>query len=422
VPVTLDLAPDLENKVLIADAAAFKKIGDPPADGGWFGLGKSFLLLRDLTLDNWAGPKIQGDAYASPQERAFFDGGGHTVRINSFAAEIGNYGLFTDAYLADFYNLNIALDITSADNTEVYWGAGGLTPIGSNITVKDVHVSGTLYVSSTNSYGSFAGGIAGEITGGGITACSSKLDIKMENYGGGSSGSSVGGLLGEMNGVGIYESFSSGTVEGTRAGGILGSYIDPGDTLSPSNSIKFCYSDGTVRGINPGGQALAGGIAGRFMDRIINSEIWGSYSVAEVACDGTSSGGSSSRAGGITGYLAGASSKITNSLALNSSISGNDSNNLMVHRVAGGFYGTGTGNSAWDGMTLTGNHLPVTPISNSTNTDGADFSLSTPPVAADFSGTAFDPSDPSNDFAMPPEGWDYPYPVFQWQIDKGIRP
>ncbi|MDR0450026.1 MAG: hypothetical protein LBH26_02025, partial [Treponema sp.] len=257
VPLSLDLAPALEQVVLIPDAATFKMIGDPPAAGGWFGEAKNFLLLADLVLDNWKGPAIQGDAYSSPQARAFFHGGGHTLTIRSFETAGGtlNCGLFTDAYLADFYDLKIVLDISAGNSTLVNYAAGGLTATGSNVTVKDVHVSGTLHVRYADTSGAWGGGIAGEITGGMVAASSSKLDLKMEYNGMGSSlGSSAGGLLGEMNGVEITESFFSGTVEGSRAGGILGAEgIFP---ASDPNIIKHCYSAGTVRGINPNGQAV----------------------------------------------------------------------------------------------------------------------------------------------------------------------
>ncbi|MDR1587750.1 MAG: hypothetical protein LBS57_09870, partial [Treponema sp.] len=103
VSVTLDLHPDFADKVLIPDAETFVRIGKDPTDGGWLGQKKYFLLINDLELDNWKGPAIQGDAYATPQLNSFFDGGGHKITIRSFDTEGGNFncGLFIDAWLVD---------------------------------------------------------------------------------------------------------------------------------------------------------------------------------------------------------------------------------------------------------------------------------------------------------------------------------
>jgi hypothetical protein len=409
VPVTLELAPWLKNAALIPDAATFKKIGDPPASGGWYGEEKTFLLLADLVLDNWEGPKIQG---ASSSNRAIFEGNGHTVTINSFAAGAGNYGLFTDAYRADISGLNIVLDIGDGDNTEINAGAGGVTPIGSDVNIKGVHVSGTLHVTTNSGYtgNSFAGGIAGGLSSGDVISCSSKLDLKLSYTGAGNG--SAGGLVGELGDTTpmaiIYDSFFNGTVDGPISGGIIGKT----GGSSAVTGIKNCYSVGIVKGTKS-----IGGIAGIF-DGPSGSTITGCYSSATVMGEG--SGG---YAGGIVGSIAsGSGFDIEDCLALNPAVTGT-SGWARAYPVYGTLSGTGTLTNKSIGMTIECSNNPNDGGATGPSTSSGDIiTLSNPPEQTDFPSPAFyfDPSSPES-FAMPPPGWGI-YPVFQWQIEQGIKP
>jgi hypothetical protein len=409
--LTLDLAPALEQVVLIPDAETFKKIGLPAASGGWLLEGKTFLLLADLTLDNWEGPKIAG-AGSSPPGRAVFEGGGHTVRINSFAEGAGNYGLFADAWRADIMELKIILALSPGPGDVMF--AGGLTATGSDLNIKAVHVSGSFHAASAGSFGSYAGGLAGEITGGTVAHCSSMVDLKLEN----SAGTSyAGGLVGEMAALDLFESFARGAVEAHVAGGLAGRGGSGG-----INIIKHCYSAGTVRGINRNGPASAGGIAGTF-DGANGSVIGGCYSAAEVACRGDSLFLVASYAGGIAGTL-GTNGTIEDCLALNPSVAVNDPSSFGAGRVAGLNGGTLINNRARAGMPLVPNDDPGIPDSTDTSgSNGANISLRTPPGASDFDGTELDTGQTWSAFVMPPAGWDYPYPVLSWQIaEGGIQP
>jgi hypothetical protein len=398
VPVALELAAALKNKILIADAAAFKKIGDLPAAGGWQGEERSFLLLTDLTLDNWAGPAIHG---ASITNRAEFDGGGHTIRINSFGGAV-NYGLFTDAYRADISGLNIVLNIANgpADAGTV----GGLTALGSDATIKNVHVSGTLHITSNVSSGSYAGGIAGGLSSGDVTFCSSKLDLKLTYTGTGAG--SAGGLVGELgfntSVAIIYDSFFSGTVEGPISGGIAGK---TGGASAVTN-IKNCYSAGTVKG-----SKNIGGIAGIF-DGPAFSGITGCYSSTKVEGDGA--GG---YAGGIVGSIeSGVGFFIEDCLALNKGITGINGW-LRAYQVYGILSGTGTLNNKTIGIIIDCENNPSDAGAVSPAAPWGDvLTLGDPPEQADFSSSGFYFDSSSESFAMPPEGWDYDYPVFNWQI------
>jgi hypothetical protein len=407
VAVGLALNPDLDGVVLIPDAETLKLIGVPPANGGWNRQGKKFHLLADLELENWVGLEIWGDPFASPQVRTSFNGGGHTVTIKSFDIDLGgDCGLFYDANLVDFKNLNIKLETTSP--VIVGTAAGGLTAGASNVNIEDVHVSGILYVGylSSNAYG---GGIAGELTNGTVTNCSSTLNLKMESLSSGSS--SVGGLLGEMNGVTIEKSFSNGWVEGTWAGGILGRRGLTFITTSP-NTISYCYSAGIVYGYNPGGAAMAGGIAGGFDGDVTGSILEASYSIAEILCEGLSG----SYAGGIAGSLSSSNGTITNCLALNGSITGTVP--PILRRVVGSNGGTLLDNKGLDLMNFSPSYTPPSPAYGY-NVDGYDID---PLDSSDVANTVLDPTMSGNVFVMPPSNWNHRYPVFQWQIDKGIQP
>jgi hypothetical protein len=267
----------------------------------------------------------------------------------------------------------------------------------------------------TYSGGVWAGGIAGEITGGGVFSCSSILNLKLEVSPG---YSSVGGLLGGMDGVEISDSFFSGAVEGKRAGGILGAF-ETFFSTNP-NTISHCYSTGTVTGVYPSGQAVAGGIAGIFDGNVSGSSITASYSSAAVECRG----GTASYAGGIAGWINSTNAGITGCLALNEEVTGTGSSDTVRRVVADTVSGPLSGNSGRAGMRLTYN-TATSPISqlpnpNPAGLDGAD-TLADPPSQTEFY-TSLTENDWKNTFAMAPSHWNYPYPVFQWQIDKGIRP
>jgi hypothetical protein len=435
VSITLDLAdeltdPDLGDMVLIPDAETFKRIGVSPNNGGWYLEAKYFLLLDDLELTNWRGPEIYGAAYAAPQVKSFFDGGGHTVTIRSFDTAGGTLdcGLFTDVFLADFYNLNIVLDITG--ETEVVSLAGGLTALASGstlgplpITIEDVHVKGDLVVTSSSGvYDLLAGGIAGEISGGSISNCSSRVRIKAHHTVSGRN-AFAGGLIGEIYNVEIFGAFFSGFVAGETAGGIVGQARSGG-----FNIIDYCYSVGNIFGDNSSGQAIAGGIAGIFdgvIDYSVKSFINSSYSAATVWCGGSSP----SFAGGIAGKTGSANVEIKNCLALNETITGAGSSDTVRRVVADNTVNADlTDNWGWDGMTLTydiSNDPPSDqpPDPNPAGPDGEDLPISDPPAANDFSGMDSDIGGEWSTFTMPDHpDWNYKYPVLRWQIEEEIQP
>jgi hypothetical protein len=446
VQVTLELAQNLKDKVLIADAATLQRIGSD-----WLDQGKTFLLLTDLPLSDWAGPQIHGDPLASPQGRAIFDGGGHTVRINSFAAGANNYGLFTSALWADISGLNIELNNVTASPADLVY-AGGLVTSGKDVNIKDVHVSGIFHLSTFASAPppppSYAGGIAGGLYGGSIDFCSSTLNLKLENsaadsiaggivgliddvevsnsyftgsvqgeivggiagqiidaqistsyFAGTVQGEVAGGIAGELDDALISDSFSSGTVEGDTAGGIAGQAVNNGGT------IKHCYNKGTVQGT-----WKVGGIAGSLESFPIGSGIGGCYATGVI---NLLSPIASPAVGGIAGVID-STGGINNCLVLDPAVSG--ASTVAVGRIAGINSGSGNlvNNSAVGG-TFTQANVPITITNPPAVTDGETIaSISAAPVD-------FDTDDPDSAFAVSP--WDsYSYPVLSWQIDKGIRP
>jgi hypothetical protein len=366
VPVTLKLTSALDGKTLIADEETFKKIGD------WSNQKKEFLLLNDLTLNNWEGPSILGPS----GDQTFFDGGGHTVTINSFAATgAGYYGLFRDASDAAITGLNIDLNITTgpADTRFI----GGLTPIGSKIEVTDVHVSGDLNVATISYSGdSYAGGIVGELSGGSIISCSSKLNLTLETNS--TFISTVGGIAGQITDAGIADSFFglAGIVKGKTAGGIVGEVSGSGNSW-----VKHCYSAGTVQGPDSTTDPVnAGGIAGT-VDGSSGSTIDVSYFSGQVIIPAAGGGA----VGGIAGTLT-STSGIGACLVLEPTLSV-PSGLSWLHRIVGNSSGTLANNSAYNGtLTQDGNPVTIPSPATGSNFEGADLPspLSDPPIASDF--------------------------------------
>ncbi|MDR0451224.1 MAG: hypothetical protein LBH26_08160, partial [Treponema sp.] len=162
------------------------------------------------------------------------------------------------------------------------------------------------------------------------------------------------------------------------------------------------------------------GIAGDF-DGASGSAIGACYSAAEVLSE--TPGSFNGYAGGIAGTL-GTNGAIEDCLALNfPSITVNSPLSPTASRVVGDNNGTLSGNRARAGMELIPNRDPGIPSwTDTTHPLGADITLSDPPEAANFDNTELDTDEAWSVFAMPPEGWDYPYPVFPWQILEGIQP
>ena len=142
---------------------------------------------------------------------------------------------------------------------------GGL--VGTNNSGSVIsYCRSSVNVTSSNSMGTGAGGLAGMNGDATIRHCSSTGDV--------SSHTMVGGLVGVNTSSNIYISYCNGNVTGnTMIGGFVGS-------SSQSSQIQICYAISDVYGNNS-----VGGFAGRnSLSMIVNS-----YSRGSVTCETTSS-------------------------------------------------------------------------------------------------------------------------------------
>ena len=165
-----------------------------------------------------------------------------------------------------------------------------------NMKLTDVDVEG----------GYYAGGIAGVIDDGTISGCEVSGTVSGGNYG------YAGGIVGSASGGSISDSVSSVTVSGYESGGIIGTSISSGDTVS----ISGCEVDGKITG-----NSSIGGIAGRASGMDIdtctnNSTVTGNKYVGGIA--GISENSSSIKGCTNNGDVTG-SSQIGGIVGLNSS-------------------------------------------------------------------------------------------------------
>ena len=210
-------------------------------------LAGSYVLMNDLTLDNWT-PIGGHDDKDGQGFSGIFDGNGHTITITGFNS--------------------------SFDNTKI--GLFGL--IEKEGVVKNLCVAGDISYSSDKSY-LYIGGIAG-VNFGTITCCISRMtvegiiqidDKKLKGLSGFKNGASGGLIVGVNRGTttNCYSTGSiliSGNVVDILAGGIAGENgiivgggmsvtIGPGGTggisayqpnVKVSDVISHCYSTASV--------------------------------------------------------------------------------------------------------------------------------------------------------------------------------
>ena len=201
----------------ISTVADMLKMGT--GEDGW-SLYASYRLTDDITLSNWL--PIGVNDVINPF-RGEFDGGGHTVTINSINPVTQNAGLFG------------------------VLGRGGV--------VKNVKVAGSFSLEG-GAIGNYAriGGIAGYSFQGLIETCGVSADITLS---GTASFSAAGGVVGDNRGR-ISNCYSSGNVTASangynEIGGIAGS--------NSNGEIENCYASGTIESLSSISNSV-GGIVG----------------------------------------------------------------------------------------------------------------------------------------------------------------
>ena len=307
-----------------------------------------------------------------------FDGNGNTIRLNITTPLTGAVGLFRSiGSTAMVRNLKLDGTINFTATSSVYIGAvagenygtiqdvSSTVEIESNTSTVDAYAGGiiganegtisnssytgpAISVEATRYIG--AGGIVGENKGT-IDTCYSTGSITAS----GGQERSAGGIVGsDFQGIIIKNNYSTGDVSapGGRAGGIVGSTYkgnimnnySTGDISADTGSgsaggiagsiqegeIKHCYSTGDISG----GQA--GGIAGYSNGGSISF----CYAIGAISGGATASGG-------IVGDK-GTTDGVSNSVALNNSVTGSASGRIW------GRFGNGSGNNNYANATMGG--------------------------------------------------------------------
>jgi hypothetical protein len=223
--------------------------------------------------------------------------------------------------------------------------------------IEDCRVTGDV-TASGGVFWSWAGGIAGTITGGGedspestrIRRCSAEGTVTADGPEG--SWPYAGGIV-AFNYYGglVSQCFFDGTVIGTAGydytGGIAG--YNSKEYGGHGSRIEDCYSTGTVRGNINGG-----GIVGQNQVCAIVERCYSTAAVSVNADDDSSGYWSNTGAGGIAGFNAPSDGKgegtIRSCAALNPSIA--TGGMTAVYRVVGNNGGALENNLGWSDMTL----------------------------------------------------------------------
>lgn len=321
----------------INSASDLAKIGADPA----WPLDGNYALAADLVLTDWKPLGGPDSPFAGT-----FDGGGKTIAINSFSADVDSpyFGVF--AYIKNGAARNVKL----AGELRVSWDneaarslyAGGVAGYADHARIQDCSSEALLKAESLK--GSvYAGGIVGFALDADISGCHASGGVEARGQGHNSSAGGVGGYfrktlttdcsaLGDidlradpLDGLSgpdyLYMIYAGGLVgytgDGSRtersyargavyaaapypyAGGLVG--YNYGDLSGSADGavVAECYADGRVRSdALMNGLPYAGGLAGYTSQK---GELQDSYAAGDVE---VRSEGRFAWAGGITGSCA----------------------------------------------------------------------------------------------------------------------
>jgi hypothetical protein len=251
---------------LIATAAQLNAIGLRPQDSA-----KHFRLTADIDMNDLAGTNVN----LIPTFEGVFDGNNHTIANLIYlvkdedgpagSSSVSHIGLFRvisgwDALVTDLglINPDLRLDPTCTKRISYIGALVGKLSQGwvRNCYVKGGHVQG----------GDTVGGLVGDCSNdAAVSECWSTAEV--------SGGLSIGGLIGDATGASIWLCHVGARVSaGGNVGGLLGA-------SGQECTIEDCFTTGTVTG------SQAGGLVGFLM-----GSVWRCYSTASVSA-GNSLGG-----------------------------------------------------------------------------------------------------------------------------------
>lgn len=236
-----------------------------------------------LALANAYDAKKDGIYTASPVTTAFsgvFDGLGNTIAnltvassASGSAAENPMVGLFSSV-AGTVQNLTLrAANVQGAS----YAFVGALAGQAAGARLLHDRVAGLVFGGDA----SVVGGLAGVVYGGIIANCSSAAAVS-------SPGGDAGGLVGSVLNGTVMQSYATGPVQGSDAGGLVAD-------MALFALVVNSYATGAVSGSDPSSSTV-GGLVGSlgYGDGAINS----SYSVGRVRM------GAPTLTGGLVGYFA----------------------------------------------------------------------------------------------------------------------
>ena len=323
---------------LIASAADLAKIG---ADDEW-PLAGAYVLDADIVLEDWTplGAAAWGRAgntntnnppplYLTDASTPFsgsFDGGGHTLTLNSFSADAGGshyLGIFSavkgsESAKAEVKNLNLvsSVDVPAANTNGA--AIGLIAGYTEQAEISGIALSGSLNTTSVKN--AYVGGVAGFACAGTLIRDSSTsmnishsagtggglVDTSFYNFAGGFAGIFKGGAdITNCHSAGNVTVTGNAPASQAFAGGIAGgSYY--AFTTTSQGSISYCSNSGNVYSEVQGFWAWTGGIAGcicgdgdgSFENTTKIYRCWASGDVASAA-----KAGQWPYTGGITGYI-----------------------------------------------------------------------------------------------------------------------
>ena len=219
-----------------------------------------YLLMNDLTVDNWLPIGNCVGGYAENLFSGSVDGQGYSVILNSFSTEVqkginNNYYYGLIGYMGkagQVKNLHVQVNAPASslktDGRVSYGGIAGAMVSYHRVGIENCRVSGTLAVNSAASDIICIGGIVGRVDDlfSELTNCVSEAAINVV----GEHMVYAGGLVGGLHGGKLSYSYATGAVNATGSincsvGGLVGNSL----VGTITSCVALC---GSVTNVNTG--------------------------------------------------------------------------------------------------------------------------------------------------------------------------
>ncbi len=224
---------DMRWDILLTDSTNLDLLYEAYTNGELY-----FLVDSDVTLGNWT-PIGSGSPF-----RCHFDGGNHTITIDSLYGDSYYYGLFSLIEGADISNVTVNY---VAVPTNGYSQVGGISAYATSSVISNCKVMGQLYdYFYPEDFGFFGGFVAvAEETS--FYNCVNAAELYMYA---GDVGVSTGGIVGKGTNVALYSCTNLGYIHGYPDQGYVGSLIGEVNTATIVGCANF--ADMELRDEEPG--------------------------------------------------------------------------------------------------------------------------------------------------------------------------